>query len=198
LGPDALAPFAPRLAEVLAATPPRLVTRVPELVFEAGVSLLLRDRDGPELLFIKRAERAGDPWSGQIAFPGGRRQAEDASLQETARRETSEEVGLDPALTGRYLGALDECEPGSKRLPPLVIAPFVWAVPSDAALAPSAPEVDQLLWVGLEALRDARAAITFTFAERSFPAIQIGPYVLWGLTWRIVQGFLPLAATAGV
>src|SRR5436190_24050571 len=96
----------------------------------AAVSLVLVEgAEGAELLFIKRAERAGDPWSGQIAFPGGRRQASDAALVDTARRESKEEVGLDPGRLGSYVGSLDECEPGAKRLPSLVIAPFVRAVP---------------------------------------------------------------------
>src|ERR1035437_8323829 len=65
--------------------------------FEAAVALILRETvDGEvELLFIKRAARGDDPWSGQIALPGGRHQASDQSLEDTAVRETLEEVGLE-------------------------------------------------------------------------------------------------------
>jgi len=63
---------------------------------------------GPSLktLMIKRAEREGDPWSGQVAFPGGRRERQDRSLLETATRETKEEVGIDLQRSAVYLGHL--------------------------------------------------------------------------------------------
>ena len=62
----------------------------------AAVAMILRDRveGGAEALFIKRSERDDDPWSGQMALPGGRREPDDHSLEHTARRETHEEVGL--------------------------------------------------------------------------------------------------------
>ena len=52
-------------------------------------------RGDPEVLFIKRAAREGDRWTSHIAFPGGRRDAEDVDDQATSIRETHEEIGLD-------------------------------------------------------------------------------------------------------
>ena len=49
----------------------------------------------PEVLFIKRAARAGDRWTGQVAFPGGRRDTNDADDMAASVRETMEETGLD-------------------------------------------------------------------------------------------------------
>ena len=65
-------------------------------VRQAAVALILHEPDGssPEILFIERAKREGDPWSGQMALPGGRRDTEDRDLQTTAARETFEEVGI--------------------------------------------------------------------------------------------------------
>jgi 8-oxo-dGTP pyrophosphatase MutT (NUDIX family) len=73
-----------------------------EGVRKAAVALIFRlgENDVPELLFIKRAEYEGDPWSGQIAFPGGRAEERDGSLAETAIRETREETGIDLAREG--------------------------------------------------------------------------------------------------
>ncbi len=85
------------------------------LIFRAGGS------GEPELLFIRRAEYPGDPWSGQVAFPGGRSEEGDSSLEDTAVRETLEETGIDIRASGRILGALDELQPQSVRLPELVV-----------------------------------------------------------------------------
>lgn len=49
----------------------------------------------PEVLFIKRASRVGDRWTGHVALPGGKRDPEDADDQAAAIREASEEIGLD-------------------------------------------------------------------------------------------------------
>ena len=67
---------------------------------KAAVAVILRPApgetlDSTEILFIKRAERDGDPWSGHMAFPGGHMEPDDSDLKESAIRETKEEIGLD-------------------------------------------------------------------------------------------------------
>src|SRR5204863_9089886 len=95
----------------------------------AAVSLVLVEgAEGAELLLIKRAERAGDPWSGQIALPGGRQDPGDADLLATAVRETREETGVDLA-TAERLGILDDLAPRTASLPPVIVRPFVFALP---------------------------------------------------------------------
>jgi 8-oxo-dGTP pyrophosphatase MutT (NUDIX family) len=91
----------------------------------AAVAAVLRVVEGTvELLFIKRSEHEGDPWSGHMAFPGGRHEPHDASLEATACRETMEELSLDLSR-GRLLGRLDDLAPRNPVLPPILIRPFV-------------------------------------------------------------------------
>ena len=62
----------------------------------AAVAILLRERnDDLEFFLVKRAEVEGDPWSGDMAFPGGKRGRDDRNLVETASREVLEETAID-------------------------------------------------------------------------------------------------------
>jgi 8-oxo-dGTP pyrophosphatase MutT (NUDIX family) len=189
----------PRLAAIagaLAAHPPRRHARGPGL-FEAAVTLVLRAADDLELLLIERTARSDDPWSGHVAFPGGRRDPGDPDLLTTAFRETEEEVGvaLDPAT--QLLGELDEVQPGCRRLPPLIITPFVAAVGADQRLTPDPLEVASAAWVPLGALRDGAAASEVVVPVEGtrvvFPALRYRDYQVWGLTHRILSRFLELA-----
>lgn len=163
---------------------------------EAAVALLVRPHEELELLLIKRAENEGDPWSGHVALPGGRRDPSDVDLLHTAIRETAEEVGISASRDLEFINALDEVSPRNPRLPPLIIAPFVFAVPRDTTPVIDTSEVEAALWVPLSALRDESAAsellITMEGGARSFPSLRYGDYVIWGLTHRILIQFLEL------
>ena len=114
-------------------------------------------------------------------------------------REAYEEIGIQ-ALAADRLGALDEVTPRTPRLPPIVIAPFVLAVPADATAQPDPAEVEAAFWVPLSALADERATdeliIELEGLRRSFPAYRYLDYVIWGLTHRILQQFMDVAAEA--
>lgn len=164
-------------------------------VRRAAVALVLRPAEGDalELLFIKRAEYPGDPWSGQIAFPGGRHEPVDATLRDTAARETWEETGIDLVRDGLFLGVLDELWPRTPVLPPIVVRPYVAAVPPGVPLALSG-EVAAAFWAPLDALRhpDAsfEAAVMVRGEERRVPALRHADYTIWGMTERIFRDFL--------
>jgi len=165
----------------------------------AAVSLILHEtvaghRTGLEALFIKRAVMQGDPWSGQIALPGGRREPQDADLFATALRETKEETGIDLTRAAR-LGVLDDLYPRTPTLPPVVVRPFVFAVPSRPPTVTSV-EVDHSFWIPLERLLapGVRHEITLTIRgeRRVFPAydLGVGGEVIWGMTERILTPLL--------
>lgn len=163
----------------------------------AAVAAILREgADGPELFFIRRAERADDPWSGHVAFPGGRRDPEDASLLATAIRETREEVGIE--LTPDQLLARLPDVPAFTRTKRgnLVVTPFVFAVSDpDVKVTPN-HEVDTTLWVPISMLadEDKRSMFKLDFEGKQYdlPCIHLDPgqYRLWGMTFRMLETLL--------
>lgn len=161
----------------------------------AAVALVLRGEtvDDASLLFIRRAERVGDPWSGHVAFPGGRRDATDVTLEETARRETLEELSLDLATDARLIGVLDDLRPRSAALPSIAVRPYVYAVTRAVELVPN-EEVHSAFWVPVSELRDPARSAEHVFeragARLSFPAYRWGGDVVWGMTERIVTQLL--------
>ena len=178
-----------------------LALRAPELVADpsrprAAVALVLRggaSAGETELLFIERAHHPHDPWSGHMAFPGGRVDPGDASPRAAAERETLEEVGLSLADATR-LGRLDDLEGrhAGRRLP-LVISAYVYHVARDEApLAPN-HEVEDAFWVPLRRLLDSRHHVEYPTPWAGYPGILVGlpgRHVVWGLTYRFLELFL--------
>src|SRR6266704_4485525 len=167
----------------------------PEARPAAVALVLLEDAHGLEALFIRRAERADDPWSGQVALPGGRRDPTDPDLLTTAIRETREETGVDLAPAER-LGVLGDLYPRTPTLPSVVVRPFVFALSRRPALA-LGEEVQRAFWLplGQLAASGVRRDVTFTVSgvERTFPAYLVGEDAIWGMTERILTPFLHLA-----
>ena len=159
----------------------------------AAVALVLREGDaGLELLFIRRAEHPLDPWSGQMAFPGGRAEPGDADLAATAVRETLEEIGLDLGAAER-LGALDEVRAMARMRPMnLTILPFVFHAPERAELRLS-EEVTSVHWLPLTPLlgEDLRSTMDYVHegAALQFPCVRVEDVVIWGLTYRMLLAF---------
>lgn len=188
------------LARALAVHEP---TRIGQPVSSrAAVAVILREgADGLELLFIRRAEHPRDPWSGQMAFPGGRAEPGE-DLAQTAIRETAEEVGLDLDAANGRLGTLDQVHATARgRLVDLVIQPFVFRVEPRAQADPG-EEVRSIHWISLDALLAPtfRSTLRYEHEGASFelPCFRIGDTVIWGLTYRMflnLEGVLRAAAT---
>lgn len=181
----------PRVAAALAAHPREEDSAEPG--WRAAVAAILRDVPGgeAELLFIVRAERAGDPWSGHIAFPGGRRDEADADLLKTALRETREELGLDLEVHGTLLARLPDLPAIARgRRVGIVIAPFVFALRGAPELAAN-HEVAEAFWTPLGPLARGEGASTFPYVfegkDIELPCIWIGERKIWGLTYQMLQ-----------
>jgi 8-oxo-dGTP pyrophosphatase MutT (NUDIX family) len=190
----------PQVQEALSARPARAL---PEAVSSrAAVAVILREgerdgeRTGPgglEMLFIRRAEHEGDPWSGQIGFPGGRQEPGDRDLAATAERETEEEIGIDLRASAVPLGALDEIRATARgRLVDLAIAPFVYRLTDAAAAIRLSPEVTDVHWIPLEDLTSDAHQGTFQYRHADgsvdLPCLRVGEVVIWGLTYRMFSG----------
>lgn len=193
-------PVLARLAHTLVDWPGQLATTAAPEVRRAAVALVLRagHAGALELLFIQRSEYAGDPWSGQVAFPGGRQEPVDDTLRETAVRETCEEVGVDLARDGLILGMLDELHPRTPVLPPIVVRPYVAVVGQEAGLRLS-NEVARAFWAPLDWLCDPMASQVATVQVRGqsmqVPCVRHDSYVIWGMTERIFRDFQRRLAT---
>lgn len=143
-----------------------------------------------EVLLIQRAVREGDPWSGQIALPGGRRGPGDATLQVTAVRETLEETGLDLNADGIVLGTLDELRPRTPVLPPIIVTPFVAAVERDTPLQIS-DELADAFWTPWSTFADPsridESEIEVRGASWKVASYLVGERVVWGMTERMLR-----------
>ena len=164
----------------------------------AAVAVILHDgEDGLETLFIHRAVRAGDTWSGQIAFPGGRREPTDPDLLTTAVRETLEEIGVDLSRAER-LGVLDDLHPRTPVLPPVVVRPFVFALTERPAIVVS-PEVQDAFWVSFRVLQapGTRSEMIVDhpgIPRRVLPAYALGNRTIWGMSERILTPLISMVS----
>lgn len=152
----------------------------------AAVGIMVSEDDRPSTLMITRARRSGDPWSGQVAFPGGKAQQEDRKAVETAVRETREEVGIDLLTEGRFLGY---AEASTTHTGTMSVVPCVFAVPRRLEVFPNA-EVASHRWLELEVLLSAKSRSSYGLEVGgktvSLPAIRVEDYVIWGLSHRII------------
>ncbi len=189
-----LGDFVSRLTDAVGGRQPGRVQR--EGARQAAVAVILSEAADPALVLIRRKIRAADPWSGQMAFPGGFQAGGSERLEDTARRETLEETGLDLLALGRLRGALDDVSPRTPFLPPLVVRPHLFTV---AAVSPlhAGDEADAAVWIAVSELFDPARQTIFSLplpdGVHQFPAIAVGEHLIWGLTERILREVADLA-----
>jgi 8-oxo-dGTP pyrophosphatase MutT (NUDIX family) len=161
----------------------------------AAVATILREgKLGAEALFIKRAERASDPWSGHLAFPGGKREPGDASLLETCIRETEEEVGLKLRPTSLLTRLADV----RARSNGYRVAQFVFALDDPSAKITMNAEVAAVLWAPLARIESDGGKETMEWKTGdktiTLPCVRLGEYILWGMTYRMTSQVITAAS----
>jgi 8-oxo-dGTP pyrophosphatase MutT (NUDIX family) len=161
----------------------------------AAVAIIINPKDrGGSILLIKRTERVGDPWSGQIAFPGGHKASTDRSFLETAIREAHEEVGID-LREHELLGQLPLVYARTRRVQ---VAPFVFELKT-GVIVKSNEEVAEKFWVPLSILGVSevnRTEVKVDEGKLNVEAYIYGGNTVWGLTFRIINILLDRKETS--
>jgi 8-oxo-dGTP pyrophosphatase MutT (NUDIX family) len=154
----------------------------------AAVVVLLREEAGSlQLFLVKRATNPRDPWSGNMALPGGRRHPEDRDIKATVIRETREETDID--ISGcRFLGTLDAVS-STRAITRLVVLPFV-VVCEEMPRVMLNRELVDCFWFPVDQLKPSEGKALMEGNE--VPAFLIHGEVVWGLTYRMLKNFLEL------
>ena len=163
----------------------------------AAVAIMVREgQEATELLMIRRATREGDPWSGHMGFPGGRRDPEDHSNLSCALRETEEELGVDLSRWGAPLGELSDVNTGwRKDRPEMLVTPFIFSVSELPELTPN-DEVDDVVWVPLHFLMDEsnREPLEWEWKGQKMEtdSYLYDCYRIWGLSLMMIDEMMGL------
>ena len=157
----------------------------------AAVAAVARKGElGPEMLFIERSTKKDDPWSGQMAFPGGRAEENDDDSLATAGRETSEELGID-LEDSLLLGRLSDLEGGPRGTRQrLTVTPYVFWLSGQRPVSDPNHEVAGVIWVPVSEHLEPSRYIEYFYhplGSDSWPGITVeGERVIWGLTLRML------------
>lgn len=164
---------------------------------EAGILLPVIDRGGePGLIFTQRAAHL-KTHRGQVAFPGGKRDQGDPSLEYTALRESHEEIGL-PGASVSVAGQLSQV----MSLHRILVTPYVGVVNGDPELRANPGEIDSIFTVPISFFMEDRRLRTDTLAFQDHtlyvPCYQWGQYHIWGLSAVVLVDFLNVVYGAGI
>lgn len=169
----------------------------------AAVAISLRlGVSGPEMLMIQRAVREGDPWSGHMGFPGGRKDASDATDVACAKRETLEEIGFDLDTYGELICQLSDVNTGWRAdRPEMLVAPFIFRVDSTPDFELN-HEVDDTLWVPLSFLLDdanrSRHQWDWRGEVLESDAFTYDNRLIWGLSLMMIDELLEIIGSRAV
>ncbi|MCX6643053.1 MAG: CoA pyrophosphatase [Candidatus Bathyarchaeota archaeon] len=154
----------------------------------ATVCVILRwDDEELETLVVKRAVVEGDPWSGDMAFPGGKKSPEDKTIRDTVRREAMEETGIDltkAVFLGYFPNVLTSMRVGSTVLPQV----YLYSGRPEIKLN---SELTNYYWVHLSEL-DAHRVMAIV-KERETQVFDLYEYKIWGLTYKMLNTLIEMS-----
>ncbi len=151
----------------------------------AAVAILMRPVDDDlEVFLVKRAEVEGDPWSGDMAFPGGKRGSQDMSLVDTAVREIMEETGID-LREHEPLGYLEPLFSWVRTT--FSVQPILYLFEENPAITLNY-ELTEYTWTPLKELEKTRSQAVVKGWDS--PVFNMGEDVVWGLTYRMLESLI--------
>ena len=149
------------------------------------------------IILIKRTEYDG-PHSGQISFPGGMSKESDRDLQETALRETREEIGI----SGDYAEILGSLSPLRIPVSNTIVYPFVAFIDHEPIFITDEKEVSYLILARLRSFLDPanlkKEKWLLSGKETEVPFFQLGSNKIWGATAMILSEFMAIIAGSGI
>ena len=154
----------------------------------AGVAAIFRvNNNRLEILLVKRTVVTGDPWSGDMAFPGGKRTQQDKTIYDTVKREVFEETNIN-LDRGHYLGMMSP-EFSTVR-PNMAVIPFLFLFDESFVITIN-EELDSYYWTEFSKLKWRRGRSIVK--KLDVPVYDIGEERVWGLTYRILNKMIALA-----
>ncbi len=150
---------------------------------DSAVGLIIH---GGSIVIVKRQRREGDPWSGDIAFPGGHIKQGETAIQGVLR-EIREEISLS-LLPDNIVMELPPTH--SIRMPEMPVYPFVISAGSFEGLSPG-PEIYRVRVVDINSGRKIKHPVN------GQDALDFDGWIMWGLTYRIFLQFLSLKEDLG-
>lgn len=180
-----------RLAHRLSSRSRRVLSS-PESPGASVAAVLRTSSEGPQILLLKRTENPKDPWSGNVALPGGRRDPEDQDTFATAVRETLEESGLDLCTCGQHLGPLDDLQAIARgRYTSLVISPHVFQLHTTTELHLQSEEIAAYRWAPIRPMISGELRTHYPYSYQGnllqLPAYDVDGWIVWGLTFQMLQ-----------
>ncbi len=153
----------------------------------AAVAIILKDSpNGLEILLVKRAEIPGDPWSGDMAFPGGKKSGTDANLRATVHREVLEETGINLDETV-FIGTMSTVFSALRN--EMSVLPILYQIKNVPEINLNS-ELTKYMWITLKELDCLRSVEKVKRWEG--PVFKIGDDLVWGLTYRILNELLKI------
>ena len=153
---------------------------------EAAVGIISCKAPEEAILLIKRNENEHDPWSGHYAFPGGRKEREDATIYQTCVREVREETGIvlepdslqqtcAPARAGRNVKA------------PILVQPYVFRIAERPRIIIEEKEIAHHVWLSVGAFRNlSNHRLAEPLPGMIRPVFPMEDYYIWGFTYGLL------------
>ena len=154
---------------------------------QAAVAILVKPKkDDLEFLLVKRAEVDDDPWSGDMAFPGGKKNPQDKTLVDTVIRELLEETSINLSQK-KAIGFMKPVYSSVRKT--LAVQPIVYRFEEYPEIHLNY-ELTKFIWAPLSEMKNGKTKTKVKGWEE--PVYQVKGEIVWGLTFRMLEKLFTL------